>query len=57
MDMGLNWSHCGVSKTQRQWFYDENRDDLDDKTKRNQMLKKRQMVDMRKVTFCQSNFP
>ena len=26
--------HCGVSKTQRKWFYDEKRDGLDDEIRR-----------------------
>ena len=31
----LNSIHCGVSKTQQKWFYDENRDNIDDEIRRN----------------------
>ena len=33
-------SHCGEPKTQWKWFYDENRDGLDDEIRRNYMPKK-----------------
>ena len=40
-DIGLKFKtapstpHCGVSKTQRKWFYDKKRDGLDDEIRRN----------------------